>query len=247
MEVLGIDIGGSGIKAARVDTRTGELQTERIRLPTPKPATPEAVARTIRDLAKQLDWKGPAGCGFPGVVRKGTVFTAANVSKEWVGVRADRLLEDKVGGPVAVANDADVAGVAEMRFGAGQNRSGLVIMFTFGTGIGSALFIDGVLVPNAELGHVEIDGKEAERWASARARTDNDLSWKRWGKRVNTYLERMHAYFWPELIILGGGVSRKFEKFRAHLDVGCDVVPAQLQNRAGVVGAAILSAERLAP
>lgn len=249
MDILGIDIGGSGIKAARVDTGTGELLTERARIDTPSPATPEAVASAIGELVEQLGGKGkaPVGCGFPGVVRHGVVFTAANVSKEWIGVHADELLEKKTGGPVAVANDADVAGIAEMRFGAGRDRKGLVLLFTLGTGIGSAIFMNGVLVPNSELGHVEIDGREAETWAAARVRAEEDLSWKKWGRRVNAYLERMQDYFWPELIILGGGVSRRFDKFREYLDVECEIVPAELRNRAGVVGAAILAAEGLAP
>jgi polyphosphate glucokinase len=247
MEVLGIDIGGSGIKAARVDTQKGELLTKRVRIDTPSPSTPKAVAGAIGKLVERLEWTGPAGCGFPGVVRNGVILTAANVSKQWVGVKGDALLRDKVGGTVAFANDADVAGIAEMRFGAGRGRDGLVMMFTLGTGIGSALFMNGVLVPNVELGHLEMQGREAEKWASSRARKVEDLSWKAWGRRVNAFLGRMHAYFWPELIIIGGGVSRRFEKFRDELHVKCEVVPAVLENRAGVVGAAVLAAEGLAP
>lgn len=245
VEALGIDIGGTGIKAARVDTDQGDLLTERMKVSTPSPSTPEAVAAAVAELAKKLDWKGPAGCGFPGVIHRGKVLTAANISKDWLGVRADTLLEKATGCELTVANDADLAGLAEMRFGAGKGREGVVLMLTFGTGIGTAIFVDGKLVPNTELGHLEIDGHEAEKWASERARIEKELSWKKWGKRVTTYLERMHAYFWPELIIFGGGVSRKFDKLAPHLSPPCEVVPAKLQNRAGVIGAAVAAAEGL--
>ena len=205
VETLGIDIGGTGIKAARVNSSTGELLTERLRVPTPDPSTPKALAQAVFELTGKLDWKGPAGCGFPGVVRGGQIFTAANVSKKWIGVRADALFERATGSKFTVANDADLAGLAEMRFGAGKKRDGVVLVLTFGTGIGSAIFVDGKLVPNVELGHLEIDGRDAEKWTSERARVARDLSWKKWGKRVNTYLNRMHDYFWPNLIVFGGG------------------------------------------
>jgi polyphosphate glucokinase len=242
MEALGIDIGGTGIKAARVDTQSGELLTERVRVKTPDPSTPEAVLEVIRDVVARLQYQGPVGCGFPGVIRSGVIHTAANVSKKWIGVRADEMMGRATGLPFTLANDADVAGMAEMRFGSGQGRNGLVIMLTFGTGIGTAFFMDGVLVPNVELGHMEIGGKQAEKWASERVRIEEKLGWKRWAGRVSLYLSRLHAYFWPELFIVGGGASKRFEKFGRYLKVPCEVVPAELRNRAGVIGAALLAA-----
>jgi polyphosphate glucokinase len=243
MEALGIDIGGTGIKAARVDTQSGELLTERERFKTPDPSTPEAVVEVIREILAHFQYQGPVGCGFPGVIRSGVVETAANVSKKWIGVRADEMMGQATGLPFTLANDADVAGMAEMRFGVGQGRNGLVIMLTFGTGIGAALFMDGVLVPNVELGHIELDGREAEAWASERARIEEGLGWKQWAKRVSVYLSRLHAYFWPELFIFGGGASKSFEKFGKHLEVPCEVQPAELRNRAGIIGAALLAAK----
>lgn len=245
MEALGIDIGGTGIKVAKVDTRTGSLFAERARFPTPKPSTPKRVAQVVREAVRHFGYQGPVGCGFPGVVRRGVIHTAANVSKKWIGVQGDELLKQATGLPVFLANDADLAGLAEMRFGAGRGRKGLVIMLTFGTGIGTAFFMDGKLVPNVELGHLEIRGREAEKWASERTRIEEGLSFKRWAHRVNLYLARMHAYFWPELFILGGGASRKFEKFRKYLEVPCELVPAKLRNRAGVIGAAVAAARGL--
>jgi polyphosphate glucokinase len=239
MEALGIDIGGTAIKAAKVDSRTGNLLSERMRFPTPEPSTPRNVAKVVREAVRHFGYEGTVGCGFPGVVRGGVIHTAANVSKKWIGVRADELLQKATGLPFVLGNDADFAGLAEMRFGAGRGRKGLVIMLTFGTGIGTAFFMDGKLVPNVELGHLEIRGREAEKWASERSRIEEGLSFKRWAGRVNLYLARMHAYFWPELFILGGGASRKFEKFRSYLDVPCELVPAKLRNRAGVIGAAL--------
>lgn len=247
MEALGIDIGGTGIKLARVETGEGELLSERLRVKTPSPSTPKRVAAAVAEALEKLDWGGGrAGCGFPGVVRGGVVLTAANVSKKWIGTKASVLLGEVTGAPVAMGNDADLAGLAEMRFGAGRGReNGVVLMLTFGTGIGTALFHDGSLVPNFELGHLEIDGNEAEKWASEKARLDEGLSFKAWSRRVNRYLERMHAYFWPDLIIFGGGISKKFDRFGPLLEAPCPIVPAQLRNRAGVVGAAALAAERV--
>ncbi|HXV61714.1 MAG TPA: ROK family protein [Vicinamibacteria bacterium] len=247
MQALGIDIGGTGIKVAKVESDTGELIGERVRLKTPTPSTPGRVVEAVAQAVRQLDWKGDrAGCGFPGVVRRGVVFTAANVSKKWIGVRANELLAETTGSRVVVANDADLAGLAEMRVGAGRAQTrGVVLMLTFGTGIGTALFHDGVLVPNCELGHIEIRGRDAETWASERVRVDQGLSFKKWARRVNLYLQRMHAYFWPDLIIFGGGVSKKFDAYAAHLSAPCPIVPAALRNRAGVVGAALAAAEGL--
>ena len=241
MEILGIDIGGTGVKGAPVDTTKGVLLAERLRLATPQPSTPRAVADTVAEITRHFGWKGRGGCGFPGVVRDGVTLTAANVSKKWLGVSADTLLKETTGCDFVMTNDADAAGVAEMRFGAGKGKRGVVIVLTLGTGIGSALCLDGKLVPNVELGHLEIDGHHAEKWASAKVRDDEGLSWKQWAARLDRYLDRVHTYFWPELIILGGGGSKKFEKFVSYLDVACPVVPATLRNRAGIIGAAVLA------
>ena len=243
MQILGIDIGGTGVKGAPVDTSKGVLLAERLRLPTPKPSTPRAVAGVVRDITHHFGWKDRVGCGFPGVVRNGVVLTAANVSKEWIGVAADSLLKKTTGCVFVLTNDADAAGVAEMRLGAGKGKKGVVLVLTLGTGIGSALYFDGKLVPNIELGQLEINGLNAEKWASAKIRDDEKLSWKKWAARLDTYLDRVHSHFWPELIILGGGGSKKFEKFAPYLTVDCPVVPATLRNRAGIIGAALHAAE----
>ncbi len=243
MKVLGIDIGGTGIKGAPVDMSNGDLAAERQRIPTPSPSTPESVASVVVEIARHFDWKGPVGCGFPGIVDSGVVRTAANVSKKWIGAPAAELFEKSTGCSFTMVNDADAAGLAEMRFGAGRERSGVVLMLTFGTGIGTALFLDGKLVPNVELGHLELDGREAEDWASEKVRVEEDLSWKEWSRRVNVYLNRMHSYLWPDLVIVGGGASKKFEKFSRYLSVPCEIVPAELRNRAGIIGAALAAAE----
>lgn len=244
MEVLGIDVGGTGVKGAPVETTTGTLLAERLRLPTPQPSTPEAVAATVAELTRHFGWKGRGGCGFPGVVREGVVHTAANVSKKWIGVHADMLLREATGVELTLLNDADAAGIAEMRLGAGKEKMGVVLTLTLGTGIGSALGLDGRLVPNVELGQLEIDGRNAEKWASAKVREDDNLSWKEWAARLDAYLIRVHSYLWPELIILGGGGSKKFEKFSHYLTVNCPVAPAQFRNKAGIIGAALAAAER---
>jgi polyphosphate glucokinase len=238
--VLGIDIGGTGIKAAPVDTATGELTAERQKLETPHPATPDAVVEVVAQLVQAFSWTGPAGVTFPGVVVDGVIRTAANLDHAWVGVDAVTLFEAKTKLTVTVLNDADAAGVAEMRFGAGKGVGGTVLLLTFGTGIGSALFTDGVLVPNTEFGHVEIRGKDAERRASELAREEHDLSWESWAGRVDEYLSHVEALLSPGLIIIGGGVSRKAEKFLPLLTgLRAKVVPATLQNEAGIVGAAM--------
>jgi polyphosphate glucokinase len=239
MNILGIDIGGTGIKGAVVDTRTGALCTDRIRLLTPVPATPEAVAETVAQLVTQFNWQGPIGCGVPAAVRDGVALTAANISKRWIGCNVRDLLQQATGCAVTVLNDADAAGYAEMDFGAGKDRTGTVLVCTFGTGIGTALFSNGQLVPNTEFGHLEIRGKEAEQWASGLVREKRALSWKRWSKRVNVYLAHMEAYIWPDLIIVGGGVSRKHDKFLPLLELKSEVVPAQMRNEAGIIGAAL--------
>jgi polyphosphate glucokinase len=239
MQVLGIDIGGSGIKGAPVDTETGELLAERYRIPTPQPSTPEAVAEVIAEIARHFDWKGPIGCGFPAVVQGGITKSAANVDETWVDADAAGLISTATGCPTKVFNDADVAGLAEMAFGAGKGRKGGVLVITIGTGLGSSLFTDGVLLPNTELGHIEFNGQDAEWAASDAARKREDLSWKKWGKRFDDYLNYLHKLFWPDLIILGGGASKKFEKFSEFMTVPTELVTAETLNEAGIIGAAL--------
>lgn len=239
MDVLGIDFGGSGIKGATIDLRSGELTAERHRIPTPQPSTPEAVAETVGEIVAHFDWRGPVGVGAPAVVQNGVFRTAANISEEWIGVDAAALFSSATGCPTVVVNDADAAGYAEMEWGAGRGRSGLVFMVTLGTGIGSALFIDGRLVPNTELGHLEVNGEEAEHLAADSARKREDLSWKKWAERLDEYLHHLQRYFWPDLFIVGGGVSKKHEKFVPLLTVPTPVVPAELRNEAGIAGAAL--------
>lgn len=239
MQILGIDIGGSGIKGAPVDTETGEMLAGRYRIPTPQPSKPRAVAAVVAEIAHHFEWHGPLGCGFPSVVQGGVVRTAANVHKRWIGTDAAALFTQASGCPATVINDADAAGLAEMRFGAGRGRAGLVLIVTIGTGLGTALFTDGHLVPNTELGHIEIRGKEAELRASDAARKRYKLSWKQWARRFDEYLRTLEALLWPDLIILGGGASKKSERFFPYLKVGAEVVPADLENEAGIIGAAL--------
>lgn len=243
MKILGIDIGGSGIKGAIVDVKKGEFITERHRIATPEPSTPEAVAGIVKELVDYFDYTGPIGCTFPAVVQHGVIHTAANVDKGWIGVNGEELFQKVTGQPIHILNDADAAGVAEMRFGVGRDRDGVVIMLTFGTGIGSAIFTDGVLVPNTEFGHMKIRGKDAEHRAAARIRDDEGLSWKRWAKRVNEFLITMEFLFSPDLFIIGGGVSKKFEKYAPQLTVEAELLPAQLLNDAGIIGAAMAAYE----
>jgi polyphosphate glucokinase len=238
--VLGIDIGGSGIKGAPVDTTTGQLVGPREKLATPQPATPDAVSEVVRALFKHFDWAGPAGITFPGVIIDGVICTAANVDHSFIGVDAVKAFGSESKLPVTVLNDADAAGVAEMRFGAGKGVGGTVLLLTLGTGIGSALFTNGVLVPNTEFGHIEIRGKEAEKRASEHAREEHDLSWDTWAGHLEEYLMHMEALMSPGLIIIGGGISRKADKFLPYLTrLHAKVVPAVLQNDAGIVGAAL--------
>lgn len=248
MHVLGVDIGGSGIKGALVDTQTGELVSRRVRLKTPQPATPEAVIKATARLVKKFGCKGPVGVGFPAIVLDGQVLSAANVDKRWIGYPGQQALTDVIGCPVVLRNDADVAGLAEVRFGAGRDRSGLVMVLTLGTGIGSALFIDGQLVPNTELGHVYLPdhSEDAEEYASDRARSDQELKWSVWAGRLNEYLHHLEGLFSPNLFILGGGTSKRFKKFSKYLTTRTRVVPAELRNEAGIVGAALSAAERFA-
>jgi len=239
MQVLGIDIGGSGIKGAPVDIEKGVMLTERYRIPTPQPAKPKPVAKTVAKIAKHFNWNGPIGCGFPAAVQHGITRTASNVDKKWIGTNASALFSEATGCPVTVSNDADAAGLAEMAFGAGKGRQGVVLLVTIGTGLGTSLFTDGVLLPNTELGHIEINCEDAELMASDAARQRDELSWKKWGKRLDTYLDRMEQLIWPDLIILGGGVSKKHEKFIPYLTVQAEIVTAQTFNEAGIIGAAI--------
>ena len=239
MKILGIDIGGSGIKGALVNTDSGELLTARHRLPTPEPAKPDPMAATVAKVVQHFDWRGPVGCGFPAVVKEGVVYTAANVSKQWIGVNASHLVQKVTQRPTLVMNDADAAGLAEMRFGAGRDQHGVVLVITLGTGIGSALFSAGQLVPNTELGHLEIRGVDAEELASDAARQRMDMSWEQWAKRVDQYLTTLERLIWPDLIIIGGGVSKKHEKFLPLLTLRTKVVPAEMRNEAGIVGAAL--------
>lgn len=239
MKVLGIDIGGSGIKGAPVDTRKGKLLEDRLRIATPRPATPAAVIKAVGRIVDHFSWRGPIGVALPAVVKDGRIRTAANISRRWLGVHAGDRIARITGRRVVVVNDADAAGYAEMQFGAGRRRRGLVIMVTLGTGIGTALFIDGHLVPNTELGHLVLRGRAAEAWASARVRETKSLSWVKWARRVDAYLHLLHRYFWPDMYIIGGGVSRKAERFIPRLTLPAPIVPAALQNDAGIIGAAL--------
>jgi polyphosphate glucokinase len=240
VQVLGIDIGGTGIKAAPVDTTKGTLLTERVKVETPHPAQPDAVAAVVAQHVKNFDWTGPAGLTFPGVVVNGVTTTAANLDPAWVGMDTRALFTKAAGVPVSLINDADAAGLAEMKFGAGAGHQGTVLMLTFGTGIGSALFRDGILVPNTEFGHIEIRGRDAEERASERAKELHDLSWGKWAGRVDEYLRHVEALTAPDLIIIGGGISRKADKFLPLLtSLRATVVPAAMQNDAGIVGAAL--------
>ncbi|MEU3730628.1 polyphosphate--glucose phosphotransferase [Streptomyces sp. NPDC033538] len=246
MQIFGVDIGGSGIKGAPVDLDRGDLAQERCKVLTPHPATPDGVADGVKQVVEHFGWTGPVGLTFPGVVTGGaTVRTAANVDKSWIDTDARALFGERLGGlDVTVVNDADAAGVAEMRFGAGRDREGTVVLLTFGTGIGSAVFTDGVLVPNSELGHLELDGHDAEKRASSKVKDDEDLSWEQWAHRVQRYLAHVEMLFSPDLFVIGGGVSRKAHKFLHHIEgVQAEIVPAQLQNNAGIVGAAMRASQ----
>ena len=239
MEVLGIDIGGSGIKGAPVDTNKGTLLAPRYRLPTPSPAKPPAVAETVAKICKHFSWKKSLGIGFPGVVRKGVTLTAANIHEEWVGLNAAKSIKKVTGRKTCVINDADAAGLAEIAFGVGKDRQGVILLVTIGTGLGTAIFTDGRLLPNSEFGHLQIDGVDAEWLASDAARKREKLSWKKWGQRLNHYLQTMEKLFWPDLIILGGGVSKKHDQFLQFITVQAEVLPAQMLNEAGIIGAAV--------
>jgi polyphosphate glucokinase len=239
-KILGIDFGGSGIKGAPVNTKSGETLSKRYRIPTPVPATPDNVIETIKAIAGNFRWEGPVGLAFPAAVQNGIVRTAANIDKSWIGLNAQKVISEQIGLPVTVLNDADAAGMAEMKFGAGKKQKGVVLMVTVGTGIGSVLFSQGKLVPNTELGHIYLNtGMDAELFASDAVRQNENLSWDEWARRFNIYLLEMQRLFWPELIIVGGGVSKKKEYFINHLTVSSKVVMATTRNEAGMIGAAL--------
>jgi len=247
MAVLGIDIGGSGIKGAPVDVKTGLFLEDRYRIPTPSPGNPDQVIEVIRRIVEHFDWKGKIGAGFPGVVRRGVVETAANVSKEWIGKDLASLIKETTGCKAVVLNDADAAGLAEMRFGEGKRYDQDHVLFlTIGTGIGSAFFVKGQLWPNSEMGHLQVRGKDAEHRAGDGVRQENDLSWKSWGKKLREVLQMYDFLFNPDVIILGGGVSKKFKKYGKHLKgINAKVIPAELRNQAGIVGAAMAAKESI--
>jgi len=248
MHALGIDIGGTGIKAAPVDVATGKLLADRQKIPTPRPAAPDAVADVVKQLTTSFKWSGPIGITFPGVVVDGVTRTAANLDPAWIGLDAGSLFAKATDDDqVRVLNDADAAGVAEMTFGAGVGEKGTVLMLTFGTGIGSALFVEGVLVPNTEFGHIEVHGEDAETRASEHAKELHDLSWGKWAGRVDEYLQHMEALISPALIIVGGGISKQSEKWVPRLTgIRARIVPAALLNDAGIVGAAMATASTTA-
>ncbi len=239
MEVLGIDVGGSGIKGAPVDTKTGKLLAERYRIKTPKNAEPRPVAEVVDKIARSFNWKGPIGIGFPAPIKSGVAMMAANISPEWVGVNADELFTKVTGCDCTLVNDADAAGLAEMSFGAGRGQAGTVILLTLGTGIGSAIFNGGHLLPNTEFGHLDMKGRDAEHRASDAARQREDLPWKKYARRLNRYLLEMEKLFWPDLFIVGGGISKQSEKFLPLLTIETPIIPAELLNDAGIVGAAL--------
>ncbi len=247
MDVLGIDVGGSGIKGAPVNTETGAFLAERFRVETPEGARPQPVAQAVAEVVQHFQWHGLVGCGFPAAIHGGTALTAANIHKKWVGTNVAGLFSETSNCTVHVVNDADAAGMAEMAFGAGKGRTGVVLIVTIGTGLGTALFTNGHLVSNTELGHIEINGEDAEKRATDAARRRDKITWEKWARRFDVYLNCIEKLLWPDLIILGGGGSKKFDSFASLLTVQAEVVPAQLLNDAGIVGAALAAAIRSQP
>lgn len=239
MDAFGLDVGGSGIKGGSIDLETGELTAERVRIKTPRPATPKAIVETAGEVVSRSGWDGPVGCGFPAVVKGGVAQTAANIDKKAIGFGFQKRLEEELGNPVRMVNDADAAGLAEMRWGAGREVDGTVLMLTLGTGIGTALFVEQQLVPNTELGHIELHGEDAEIYASNSARKRDDLKWKKYARRLDEYIRAIENLLWPDLIVVGGGISKKSEKFIPRLTARTEVVPAQMLNEAGIAGAAL--------
>lgn len=250
---LGIDVGGTGIKAAVVDVASGQLVTERIRELTPAPATPEAVLAVVADLVHRLEIRGdltegmPGGAGFPSVIRAGAAKTATQLDPSWIGAPVQQMLEQRLGRPMCVLGDADAAGVAEMAYGAGRGHSGLILLLALGTGIGSALFVNGQLVPNMQLGHIEFHGSDAETRLSAAARTRRKIGWRTWGREFNELLGCYETYLWPDLIILGGGLARRFSKYEMFLKTKAPLVRGALGSAAGIVGAARVGANVARP
>jgi polyphosphate glucokinase len=239
-EIMGVDVGGSGIKAAVVDTVKGELLLPRKKIDTPNPSKPEPMALVVKELAEHFNWTGKIGVGFPTVVKNGICYSAANIHKTWIGANIEDIFGKATGCQVKALNDADAAGIAEMRFGAGKGiDKGVVLVLTLGTGIGSAIFVNGQLMPNVEFGHLEMNGKDAEKRASANAKDDKKLSWKEWGKILNGYLKMVENLIYPDLIILGGGVSSRYDKYQQFLNIRTRIVPAEMLNNAGIIGAAL--------
>lgn len=246
---FGVDIGGSGIKGALVDLSTGRLSGDRLRIDTPRPATPEAIADVVAEIVETFDWAGPIGITVPCVVKQGITQTAANIDPAWIGTNADELFAKRLNRDVddiGVLNDADAAGVAEVRFGETRTSKGVVVLLTFGTGIGSALFIDGRLVPNTEFGHIEVDGMDGEKRAAASARENEGLSYEEWAGRVSRFINVFENLLWPDLIVVGGGVSKKAERWVPLLTVRTTIAVATSKNHAGIIGAAAAAAEGIA-
>jgi len=239
MQVLGIDIGGSGIKGAPVDVKMGVMLTERYRIKTPKSGKPKPMAKIVAEIAQHYNWQGPIGCGFPAAVQQGIVRTASNVHDNWIGTHAANLISKTTGCPTKVINDADAAGLAEMKFGAGKGKQGVVLLINLGTGIGTAIFTEGQLLPNTELGHIEIECIEAEKMASVAIFENEGLSWEDWADRLDTYLHKMVGLLWPDLIIVGGGISKRHKNFLPLLTVDVEIIPAEMRNNAGIIGAAL--------
>ncbi len=248
MKILGIDVGGSGIKGAIVDTSKGVLLTERFRIPTPQPATPNAVIDTIIEVIHHFGWQGQVGIGFPAAVVNEVVRTASNIDQSWIGVNAAEKIEKASGCPTNLVNDVDAAGYAEMKFGAGKNEEGIVLIAAFGTGIGTAIFHNKKLLPNTELGHIYLDNTiKGEDFAAHSVREKNDLNFETWGKRVHTYLSHLEKLFYPNLIIVGGGVSKKFDQFKSFINLETPIVPAKNRNHAGIIGAALAAKNKYQP
>lgn len=245
MAILGIDIGGSGIKGNLVDTSNGRVLAERHKISTPRPSTPDAVAQVVSEMIAHFDYHGPVGCTFPAIVKEGIAYSAANVDDAWIGTDAEALFESRSPGhDFTMLNDADAAGIAEIEFGAAKGRGGVVIAVTFGTGIGSGMFVDGKLVPNTELGHLHyLDHAPVEDWAAARLKNEDDLTWPEWASRAAAFLNHLDRLFSPDLFVFGGGVSRRWDEIGPHLDVAVEIVPAAFENEAGIVGAAMAATQ----
>lgn len=241
---MGLDVGGTGLKIAIVDTNTGEMVSEKLKCGTPQPSTPENVIVAINDLLEKLNWKGkPFGCGMPSVIKNNICYTAANIDKGWKNLDLGKFFKDQTNCDVIFGNDADLAGIAEMKFGTGIDKEGTVVVLTLGTGIGSGVFLDGKLLPNTEFGHLLYKRSVFEKYASNGARLRKKMSWKKWASELNCYLNHIELIVSPDLIILGGGVSKEFEMYKSYLNLRTEVVPAKLENSAGLIGAAMLAAE----